>query len=309
LSPTALALTTGRAPRTNTSDASFTQAAAQPARDRVNVEAESDYAPSSTERLTPALSYDELAASEHPAGAFDHGAALPPRVRRRLDFRGRTRSRRRALAGERAPVLPPAAPARVNQPAAARAGAGGPQHATARSNKSSHSYAVDDDEQIHSDTDADETLDHAPTRPVHATAPHTAAARTAATAANGRDTRDAMAHTNGGTTQYATSATNTGPRGNDIAPQYPTAMPRAARDAAEAAAQRYAAPEVPVDRYSAASYEVIGRRDPVEEIREATLTPWPPTKSKQLSPSFRRLPLQLRPQRRHRRRPKRWATS
>jgi len=122
--------------------------------------------------------------------------------------------------------------------------------------------------------------------------------RTAATAANGRDTRDAMAHTNGGTTQYATSATNTGPRGNDIArntnpqcPAPPATPPR--RSAA------LPAPKCPSTATRGLD-EVIAAAIPSRRSRSDAHTV-ASNEVKAISLSFRRLPLQLRPQRRHRR--------
>jgi flagellar biosynthesis protein FlhF len=74
-----------------------------------------------------------------------------------------------------------------------------------------------------------------------------------------------------GASQYAASAPDpatahaygTAPQ-HTSASQHATALPRTAPHTRTAA---------PADRYTAASYEVIAAEDPVEEIREATLTP------------------------------------
>jgi flagellar biosynthesis protein FlhF len=332
LSPTALALTNGRAPRTDTNGASFAQAAAQPARDRVNddtaprsahsyrdgdaapharqdVDAASDYAPAddSTMRV-PGRSYDELAALESPAGAFDQAGHSPG-----ANFNGRSRYNHGAayhpgydadwiseaareavaehLASERAPVLAPATPpaTRADQPAAvaprAIAAAPAQQHATS-AHKSSHSFVVGDDDEAHDPRDAEDSMEHAPARAdrtAAARADHAAAGRAASS--RHTDSSDSAAHNRRYTDDrvdqasaqpnkaVALRADGSHRADTDNRATQSRRYTNDAIDHAPPATPRYAAAEPTIDRYSSASYEVIAAADPVEEIREATLTP------------------------------------
>jgi flagellar biosynthesis protein FlhF len=231
LSPTALALTSGRAARANKSEAaaSFRQ---------VGVETAQETASQHEAPLAPAPSYDELAALERPTAAYSSAAGYEPTNAHNSD----SEYNAGGANNQRAPNNRSTA-----HNSAAAYDPGADHHSGATYNQRAAYQPVYDADWI-SEAAREAVAEHvaAPRAPVlPPAATPTARAAPSRHAARAPDTE---AHAYATAPQYATAAPHTTPQG---------------RAAAEALAERYAA----------ASYEVLATEDPVEEIREATLTP------------------------------------
>jgi flagellar biosynthesis protein FlhF len=240
LSPTALALTTGRSPSPRQiAPVLAPEPAPEPTYDE------------------SAPSYDELAAAENPAGYnpadYNPGGAA---YTAGYDADWISDAAREAVAehvaAPRAPVLPPA-PARVAQPHPAAQ----PHYATQPHSAAQSHHAT---QPSHAPAPAARATARAPAASAIA-APHITQAPRPPTAARMAQAPIAASHATAASYEAPNSASHA------AAASYgtPTAAPYAATAFHEAPiATPYA---------GAASYESIATNDPVEEIREATLTP------------------------------------